>query len=126
MSGRDAVDFYEIRPAHVEIHARLMNWARWARGGRGGGAMLPMFQNYRAEGYHELAVAGTPIDTLDAVALQKLFVGVPEKHRWALQWSYVSPFIHPAKVCRVLAISRAGLGELVHDGRAMIKNTACR
>lgn len=121
---RDDVDFFEVRHPHAEIHARLLNWARWARGGRGGGSVLPMFKDYRADGYHELQGGGIPIDSLDATAIQKVFAVLPEKHRWALQWTYCYPFIHVSKVCRVLAVTRPALGELVHDGRAMAKNLA--
>jgi hypothetical protein len=85
-----------------------------------------MFQNYRPDGYHELAGGGTPIDTLDAVALQKLFVHIPEKHRWALQWSYRYSFISVNKACRAFGMSRPDLCELVHDARSMLKNTSCR
>jgi hypothetical protein len=51
-------------------------------------------------------------------------VVLPEKNRWAIQWSYAFPFIRVEKVCRVLAVNRPGLGELVHDGRSMLKNRA--
>lgn len=118
---RDAIDFFEVRPAHRAVHESLLNWARWARGGRGGSAMLPMFQHYRPDGYHELTVA-IPVDSLAATKLQKLMIVLPEKHRWAIQWHYVKPWIHPLKVCRVLAVSRDALAELVHDGRSMLRN----
>lgn len=119
---RECVDFFYVRSGHAEIHERLLNWSRWARGGRGGGNVLPMFKDYRPDGYHELMGGGIPIDSLDAVALQKLFAGLPERNRWALQWHYRYPFIRVEKVCRVLAVSRASLSELVHDGRTMLKN----
>jgi hypothetical protein len=83
-----------------------------------------MFQGYRADGYHELQGGAIPVDSLDATAMQKLFPRLPEKHRWALQWSYCYPFIHQGKVCRVLAVTRPALCELVHDGRSMLKNVA--
>lgn len=121
---RDEIDFFEVRHAHIEIHARLQNWAKWARGGRGTGYVHPMFQGYRADGYHELHGGGVPVDSLDAAAVQKLFPRLPEKHRWALQWSYVHPYIHFGRVCRALAVTKPALCELVHDGRSMVKNIA--
>lgn len=118
---RDAVDFFAVREIHRDIHERLLNWAKWARGGRGGGNVLPMFRLYRPDGYHELT--GTvPVDSLDATRLQKLMVVLPEKHRWAIQWTYCFPFIHVQKVCRVLAVNRPALCELVHDGRSILNN----
>lgn len=121
---RDEIDFFEVRHAHIEIHERLLNWARWSRGGRGGSNVQPMFQGYRAGGYHELHGGGMPVDSLDATAIQKLFPRLPEKHRWALQWSYCFPYIHYGKVCRGLAVPKPALCELVHDGRSMVKNIA--
>jgi len=122
---RDSIDFHAVRLEHEAIHARLCNWARWARGSRSGSSTLPMFHGYRPDGYHELTVC-IPIDSLDAVKLQKLFILLPEKHRWALQWSYVKPWIPEQKVCRVLAVSRVGLSDLVSNGRTMLKNNELR
>lgn len=119
---RDPVDFFIVRPAHEQIHARLTNWARWARGGRGGNSTLPMFQNYRPDGYHELRGGSIPIDSLDATKVQKVFVGIPEANRWALHWTYLFPAIRVEKVCRVFAMNRSQLSETIHDGRAMVKN----
>lgn len=118
---REPVDFFTVRAGHEAIHERLTNWARWSRGGRGGSSTLPMFRFYRPDGYHELT-GGIPVDSLDATRIQKLMVVLPEKPRHAVQWSYCFPFIHVQKVCRVLAVSRDALGELVHDGRSMLRN----
>lgn len=118
---RDPVDFFVVRAGHEAIHERLTNWARWSRGGRGSTSTLPMFRFYRPDGYHELTAA-IPVDSLDATRVQKLMVVLPEKHRWAMQWSYAHPWIHVQKVCRVLAVSRDALAELVHDGRSMLRN----
>lgn len=121
---REPVDFFLVRPAHEQIHCRLLNWARWARGGRGGNSTLPMFQNYR-DGYHVPTGGGIPIDSLDATKIQKLFVGIPESNRWALHWTYLYPAIRVEKVCRVLCMTREALVESVHVGRSMVKNMAC-
>lgn len=122
---RDPVDFFIVRPAHEQIHARLTNWARWASGHRSVGNVLPMFKDYRHPQHRETGAGSIPIDSLDAIALQKLFAGVPQLNRHAIHWVYLYPFIRVEKVCRVLAVSRTQLAESIHDGRAMVKNRAC-
>jgi hypothetical protein len=121
---RDPIDFFVVRPEHREIHDRLCNWARWSQSGKRGGAVLSMFAGYRPDGYYELQGGGIPVDSLDAVSLQKGMVVLPEKNRWAVQWSYAHPYIRVEKVCRVLAVNRSTLGDLVHGARTMLKNRA--
>ncbi len=119
---REPVDFFIIRISHDVIHGRLINWSRWAnpRGART--STLPMFHGYKPYLYPEVKGGGIPIDTLDAVAVQKLMAHIPEKHRWVIQWTYQYPFISVPKVCRRLAVSREGLAELLHDARSMLNN----
>jgi hypothetical protein len=117
-----AIDFHFIRPSHEEVHLRLINWSRWAKGGRGKNTTLPMFQNYRADGYYEIKGGAIPIDSLDATKIQKVFAGMPEQHLWALHWTYLYSGIHVGKVCRVLGMTRGNLSEAIHDARAMVRN----
>jgi hypothetical protein len=118
---RDAVDLSLIHPHHEQIHARLSNWARWCMGSVGGNRTNPMFQDYR-NSYDEPVIAGIPCDTLDAVQVQKFFVGLPEKNRWVLSWWYTKPYIPVLKVRRVLALTTPALYEMVHESRTMMKN----
>jgi hypothetical protein len=83
-----------------------------------------MFQGYR-HSYDEIPVRGLPIDSLDGHRLEKLVIGLPDKHRAALQWSYVRPYIPVHRVRRILGVTAPGLFELVHAARAMIRNRAC-
>ena len=119
---REDTDFHTVRAGHTAIHGRLLNWARWTRSHSASPSVQPMFRGYRPYAYPEAQGGGMPIDTLDAVGLQKLMHRLPEKHRLVIQWSYVFPFLSPFKVCRHLAVSKSGLAELVHDGRTMLKN----
>jgi hypothetical protein len=123
---RETHDFHEVRVVHLEIHERLNNWARWARDGRGMGNVSPMFRHYKPYAFPEAIGGSKNVDTLDAVAIQKLFSQIPEKNRWAIQWSYLFPFINAGKVCRHLAVTRIGLSDLIHDSRTMMKNNSCR
>lgn len=68
-----------------------------------------------------------PLNTLDAVALEKAVGLLPEKHRFAIRWSYVHCG-NPLAMARTLAVSKQGLADLVDSGRTMLKNklqTSC-
>lgn len=118
---RDAIDFSAIKPEHEAIHARLMNWAKWCRESSGGTAVHPMFRQYR-NAYDEPPIPGVQCDTLEAIATQKVFIQIPEKHRWALNWWYCKPFIPVLRVRQALGVTTPALYELVNDGRTMVKN----
>lgn len=113
------VDFNRVPADQLEIHDRLINWAKWARGSRGSN-VHPMFRQYRND-YWEPAAPQSYSDTLDAVKVQKVMKDVPEKHRIAVQWCYIARS-NPTKACKDLGVSKAGLMELIDDGRAMIRN----
>jgi hypothetical protein len=118
---RDAIDLVLVRPHHEAIHRRLDNWARWCKGTSGGGAVHPMFKEYR-NAYDEPVIAGVPCDTLDAIAVQKCFTQLPEKQRWVLMWWYCRPFIPVMRVRQALGLTTPALYEMVHDSRTMMKN----
>jgi hypothetical protein len=120
---RDPIDLTAVKPIHLVIHDRLLNWARWCKGGNGGGFMQPMFRGFRA-GYEEPEVISVPIDSLDGHRVEKLVIGLPEQHRTILQWSYVKPYIPVRKVCQVLAVPYRELPDLLHAARAMVRNRA--
>lgn len=117
----EPIDFNRIKPEHMAIHARLDNWGRWCRGSRSGN-VHPMFRQYRND-YFEPTPAATYADTLDAVAIQKAMKDIPERQRIALQWFYVKPG-SPRRVCAALGESNAGLLEVLHQARTMMKNVA--
>lgn len=117
---RDDCDFSMVRPLHEAIHADLVNWARWCRGQGGSAPTHPMFIGYR-NGYEEMAPTGT-CDTLGALATQKLFIQLPEKHRWAINWWYCKPFIPVMRVRKALGLTTPALYELIHEARTIMKN----
>lgn len=117
-------DFNTIKPEHEAIHEALKNWARWClSGSRGGSHVHPMFRGYRPY-LHPETVPVTPIDQLGAIETQKAFVRLPVKHRFAISWAYVHPWVSQGKVQRGLEVTRAGLADLVTDGRQMMRNLA--
>ena len=120
---RDPIDLHAVKPIHLVIHDRLLNWARWCKGGNGGSAMQPMFRGFRA-GYEEPPVVSIPIDTLDGHRVEKLVIALPDKHRTVLQWAYVHTYIPVRKVCQAVAVPYRDLPEMLHDARAMVRNRA--
>jgi hypothetical protein len=81
-----------------------------------------MFRGYVPYLYPEAKGGSPSVDTLAALAVQRAFVGLPEKHRWALAWCYCYPFIAPGRVQRGLAVTRGGLADLVIDARQIVCN----
>ena len=126
MSARelDYVDFCYV-PQHQEaMHARLGNWARWVRIRPHGWQTHPMWRKSLTSRQWDVEPhISTATDLLDALLIERTVSKLPEKHRDALRWFYVLR-ADPAGTARRLEVSRAGLMELVCDGRAMVANRA--
>ncbi len=124
---REQVDFHSIRQGHIAIHERLLNWARYvSASGRGGSATAPMFRQFQSTylwGNHDASV---PVDTLDGSRMEKAVGMLPEQHCTAVRWHYVYSHrgVSVFRACRMLAVRQDTLAELVHDGRAMLRNRA--
>ena len=120
------VDYNYIKPEHEAIHARLVNWERWVRVRPHGWQTAPMFRMYQSKARQWHApVIQTPVDTLDALLVEKAVAALPEKHRAAVRWSYVFAG-NPVAMARSLAVSKHGLAELVDAGRTMLQNRLCK
>jgi DNA-directed RNA polymerase specialized sigma24 family protein len=115
----EAVDYNHV-PAHQRgIDERLTNWAKWCRAS-GGRTVHPMFRGYR-DNYWQAEPMPDYVSTIDATEVQKTMAHVPERQRIAVQWCYVIKS-NPARMARELGVSRAGLLELINEGRTMISN----
>lgn len=120
--NRELTDLHAVRYEHIAIHERCLNWARYVRDGRHRSSTLPMFKFYRQVRHREFTCP-IPIDSLDGHAVEKAVGQLPEKHRDAIRWHYVHhAWIPPNKACRHLGVTRAGLSQLVHDARSMLRN----
>lgn len=117
---RDSIDFHRVPETQWPIHGRLLNWAQWCRSS-GHRNVHPMFRGYRSSDQWSGHVVGDPVDSADAVRVQKVFVGLPELHRHALQWFYVYP-VAPRRMAQALGLTLDGLAQCVIDGRTMMKN----
>ena len=122
MNNEVCIDYNYVPERHTAIHARLENWARWVRVRPHGWQTAPMFRMYQSRARQwEAPVIQNPVDTLDAVVVEKAVSALPEKHRAAVRWSYVHCG-NPLAMARSLAVSKQGLADLVTDGRSMLQN----
>ena len=116
------VDYNHVKPEHEAVHERLSNWARWVRVRPHGWQTAPMFRMYQSRARQwEAPVIQNPVDTLDAVLIEKAVSALPDKHRDAIRWWYVHAG-NPVAMARRLGVSKQGLADLVDAGRTMLAN----
>lgn len=122
MPSELCIDYNHVPDHHKAIHERLENWRRWVIVRPHGWQTAPMFRMYQSKARQwEAPVIQNPVDTLDAVLLEKAVAALPEKHREAIRWNYVHAG-NPLAMARTLAVSKQGLADLVDSGRTMLKN----
>lgn len=116
-------DLSHVQPRHKEVDIELENWARWVRVTPRVWFIQPMFKQYRAPRQYEHQAELPPVvRTLDAQAVEKLISQLPDKHRIALRWAYVWPWVPVSAVRQELGMTRAALIALIDDGRDMMCN----
>jgi hypothetical protein len=116
------VDYNRVPDHQKAIHERLENWRRWVIVRPHGWQTAPMFRMYQSKARQwEAPVIQNPVDTLDAVLVEKAVAMLPDKHRAAVRWCYVHAG-NPVAMARALAVSKQGLADLVDSGRTMLKN----
>jgi hypothetical protein len=122
MRREEHIDFHLIQDQHLSIHERLEAWARWVRVRPHGWQTAPMFRQYRSKAFQwhtpELRAA---VNIPEAVEMEKAVSLLPEKNREAIRWVYVWRD-SPVATAKRLAVTKAGLLDLIHAGRAMLKN----
>lgn len=118
---RDLPDFFFVADHHLAIHARCENWARYVST-KGTHWQSPIWKLGKSNGRQwEPPTHKDAVDTLDGHAIEKAVGLLPDPHRDALRWHYVTRS-GPAKIRRRLGVSDAGLMRLVADARAMLIN----
>lgn len=120
MGKREQVDFHSVPEHQLGMDKRLHNWARWCAS-RSVGYSCPMFRWAKPAQHWDPVYPPPPVDTIDAMRIEKGVCALPENHRAALQWCYVLRFA-PAKACRTLGVAMDTLAKLVIDGRQMLAN----
>jgi DNA-directed RNA polymerase specialized sigma24 family protein len=122
MRREEHVDYFLVRDEHLAIHALLEQWARWVRVRPHGWQTAPMFRHYRSKAWQwERPEPKPTVNVLEAVEMEKAVSALPEKHRDAIRWQYVFSG-SPIAMARHLAVSKAGLLDLIHAGRTMLRN----
>lgn len=118
---RDSIDFFLVAPNQLEIHERLLNWARWVSVGRAP-YQAPMWRQGKSSGrqWHVPVVRET-VNTLDGLALEKAVGALPVPHREAIRWCYVYQ-TSPMQARRKLGVTAEGLMRLISDARLMLRN----
>lgn len=118
------IDLNHIPARHDAINLRLEEWARYVRVKPQAWPVSPMFRGYmsKARQWEAEPVIHIEINTLSAFEIERAVSILPPKHRTALRWSYVWPWVPVGKVRRELGVTMDGLGELIQDGRTMLVN----
>jgi hypothetical protein len=116
------VDFFLVAPQHEAVDERLRAWAAWVRVRPHGWQVAPMFRQYRSNAWQwERPELKASINIPEAVEMEKAVSLLPEKHREAIRWVYVWRD-SPVATAKRLAVTKQGLLDLIHAGRAMLKN----
>lgn len=117
------VDFSRIPTRHDAINLRLEQWAKWVSVRPQAWKVQPMFRQYRSHSWqwHSPEIK-TELNTLECVEIEKMVSQLPDKHRTAIRWAYVFPWIAPSVIRRELALTKEGLEQLLTDARDMLVN----
>lgn len=122
MKSTGYVDYQRVQPEHADIHERLQNWARWVRVRTHGWQTHSMWRKaLTSKQWDAVPHIPVPVNTLDAVDVEKAVSALPVKHREAIRWSYIH-CRDPLSMARTLAVSKQGLADLVDVGRTMLNN----
>lgn len=118
------IDFHHIATRHDEIDRRLREWARWVRVSPKPWATQPMFRWARsnARQWESTPAIHETMNTLDCHEIERAVSILPDKHRMAIRWAYVFPFIHQGKIQRELVVTPDTLAKLIVDSRDMLVN----
>jgi hypothetical protein len=118
------IDIHHIEARHDAINQRLEEWARWVRVRPTGWFQQPMFRMYQSKARQWDPTPHIPVPTsgLKALEIERAVSLLPEKHREAIRWCYVWPWVPVRKVQRELALTAEALAAAIHDSRDMVKN----
>ena len=116
-------DFSYIPERQEEIDRRLNHWAIWVVPRRQSWKTQPMFRLFRSDMWHgRQDKPRLDVNPLECHETEQAVSLLPERHRYAIRWCYVAPWVPPNVVRRELACTRESLAVLISDGRDMLKN----
>jgi len=118
------VDLNHIAPRHDAINLRMEEWGRCIKVRPQPWKMQSIWRQYRAprQYAYETQDIPVPINTIAAYEIERIVSMLPDKHRTAIRYFYVFPYVPVMAVCRELGVSRSGLADLLTDTRDMVKN----
>lgn len=118
------IDLNHIPARHDAINLRLEEWARWVTVRPQAWAMQPMFRFVKsnARQWETDPHIHIEINTLAAHEIERCVSFLPEKHRTAIRWAYVFPYVPEARVRAELGLTREALGQIIHSARDMLVN----
>ena len=113
-----------IPARHDAINIRLEEWAKWVRVNPQRWGMQPMFRMYqsKARQWEADPVIRIEINTLAASEIERAVSFLPDRHRTAIRWFYVWPWVPDNAVRREIGATRAELESLINDARDIICN----
>jgi hypothetical protein len=118
------VDFFLVPDNQLEMHARLLNWARFIRPSWSP-QQHPMW-NKSISGRRGSSGGVDPMDgtdTGDGMKLEREVAKLPESHREAVRWYYVNVRGETLMAARRrMGVTVEGMVRLVNDGRLMLRN----
>jgi hypothetical protein len=116
------VDFHHVDDRHKAIHARLLNWSRWVTPSSPT-AICPMFKQAKSNAWqwHTPEIRET-VDTQDALKVERMVCGLPDKERLAIKWAYIIR-CQPSKAWQAIGTNESGLYKLLCLARQILLNT---
>lgn len=118
----------DFSPAGVPPHQRAMdgrlaNWAKWNRS-RAHQEVSAGFDRVQSDTWDRReygVITSAPLDRIDASRVAKGVLALPDKHRAAVQWFYISGRGARDKAA-ALGVTLAGLKKLCDDARQFLIN----
>lgn len=117
-------DIHHVPARHDYIDQRLLEWARWVRVRQTGWFTQPMFRMYqsKARQWEENPHIHIEVNGLAALEIERAVSILPDKHRSAIRWAYVFPWVPDARIRAELGLTKDGLCQMLNDGRSMLCN----
>ena len=117
------IDFSRIPTRQDQINLRLEQWARWVRVSPKAWGSQPMWRNARTPRQWDVNPhIHQEMNTLECHEIERAVSFLPEKHRTAIRWAYVFPYMHIGPVRRELGVTMDALAALIVDARDMLRN----
>ena len=117
------IDYAHIPTRHEQINLRLEAWARWVRVAPKPWGTQPMWRNAKTPRQWDITPhVHQTLNTLEASETERAVSFLPEKHRTAIRWAYVFPWVPDNVIRRDLGATRDALSKLLDDARDLLCN----